>query len=162
MPMFKGRRNFAERTLPQCCSSCMAYVTALRDKSPVESFYRDEQDVPIGESKAVTYRNDIYMVLNQRRLSAMTLSQFQDHLNLNKSDTVLQQLRSKMSDEQLLQFTKSRYIQSIGELRAWSDYLEAEYGAQLDSIKSQLDTDTDKHDTTVDDPTPPANPQPTE
>lgn len=142
--MFKGRRQFAERTLPKACSKCMAYVTAIRDKSPVEDFYRDEHDVPIGKSKAVTYRNDIYMVLNQKRLSAMTLSQFQDHLNLNKSDTVLQQLRSKMTDQQLLQFTKSRYIQSIGELRAWSDYLEAEFGAEVQRIQSQT------KDTTVD------------
>ena len=155
--MFKGRRQFAERTLPKACSKCMAYVTAIRDKSPVEDFYRDEHDVPIGTSKAVTYRNDIYMVLNQYRLSAMTLAQFQDHLNLNQSDTELQHIRSKMTDEQLFQFTKSRYIQSIGELRAWSSYLEYEYGAELQRIQSQ------QQDNTVDfNPTPPAEPAPAE
>ena len=137
--MFKGRRNFADRALPKACSSCMAYVTSIRDKSPVESFYKDEHEVPLG-GKAVTYRNDIYMVLNQRRLSAMTLSQFSEYLDHDRSDSQLQSIRDKMTDEQLFKFTKSRYIQSIGELRAWSDYLESEYASELGNLKSAINS----------------------
>lgn len=139
--MFKGRRlEPCENNCPRGVCSLMSSVTALRVPSPVESFYREEVDTPLGTSKAVTYRNDIYLVLNQRRLDSMSLAQFSDYLDHDRSASQLSELRGKMSDAQLHQFVKSRYIQHIGELRAWQSYLDAEFAGEVqkyqDSLKS--------------------------
>ena len=47
--------------------------------------------------------------------------------NTSRTDSQLASLRSRMTDEQLGSFIKSRYIQSRSELLAWSGYLESMY-----------------------------------
>lgn len=134
--MFKGRRlEPCENTFPRGICSLMASLTALRVPSPVEDFYREEVITPIGTCKAVTYRNDIYMILNQRRLDSMSLAQFSDYLDHDRSLSQLSEIRSKMSDVQLHQFVKSRYIQHPGELLAWQSYLDAELSTEVQRIQ---------------------------
>ena len=134
--MFKGRRlEPCENSCPRGICSLMAPLTALRVPSPVEDFYREEVTTPIGTCKAVTYRNDIYMILNQRRLDSMSLAQFSDYLDHDRSLSQLSEIRSKMSDEQLHQFVKSRYIQHPGELRAWQSYIETEFSKEVQRIQ---------------------------
>lgn len=124
-------------------SSLMRKVTCLRCSSPVETFYR--QDVPCvhGKSDAVSYRTDIYMLFNQQRLDRMTLSQLTDYLDNQTPTSGMSQLRSKMKDEQLHQFIKSRYIQSPSELMAWSEYLSSEFERGVADAQKQI---KDSHD----------------
>lgn len=141
--MFNGRRlEPCENSFPRGICSLMAPLTALRVPSPVEDFYREEVITPIGTCKAVTYRNDIYMILNQRRLDSMSLAQFSDYLDHDRSLSQFSEIRSKMSDEQLHQFVKSRYIQHPGELRAWQSYIDSELSKEVQRIQ-ELDKSVD-------------------
>lgn len=137
--MFKGRRlEPCDNNCPRGVCSLMASLTVLRVPSPVEDFYREEVTTPIGTCKAVTYRNDIYMVLNQRRLDSMSLAQFSDYLDHDRSASQLSEIRAKMSDEQLHQFVKSRYIQHPGELRAWQSYIDAEFSKEIQPVHESV------------------------
>lgn len=142
--MFQGRLlKPHDRKLPCGVCSLMASLTAVRVPSPVEDFYREEVETPIGTCKAVTYRNDIYLVLNQNRLDSMSLAQFSDYLDHDRSASQLSEIRAKMSDEQLHQFVKSRYIQHPSELKAWSAYLDANFAAEVQKFKESQNPPAD-------------------
>ena len=140
-------------------SSVMRKVTCLRCASPVETFYK--QDVPCvhGKDDAVSYRTDIYMLFNQQRLDRMTLSQLSDYLDNQTPTSGLSQLRSKMKDEQLHQFIKSRYIQSPSELMAWSEYLSSEFERGVADAQKQIE-DSHDNDQNIQNPSPSASPTP--
>lgn len=140
-------------------SSLMRKVTCLRCASPVETFYK--QDVPCvhGNNDAVSYRTDIYMLFNQQRLDRMTLSQLTDYLDNQTPTSGLSQLRSKMNDEQLHQFIKSRYIQSPSELMAWSEYLSSEFERGVADAQKQID-DSQDNDQNIQNSSPSASPTP--
>ena len=124
----------------------MAPLTSLRVPSPVEDFYREEVVTPLGSSPAVTYRNDIYMILNQKRLDSMTLAQFSDYLDHDRSASSLSLMREKLSDEQLHQFVKSRYIQHPSELRAWATYLDMEYSNEIQKLQDSVHANASSSD----------------
>ena len=143
---------------PRATSSLMRQVTSLREASPVETFYKQSVPGPHGTQDAVAYRTDIYMLFNQQRLDRMSLSQLTDWLDNQTPTSGLQQLRSKMSDAQLHQYIKSRYIQSPSELRAWSDYLQFEFESEINKLKQQQDVKQDQQVPT--DPAASASPAP--
>ena len=125
-------------------SSMMIELTNLRTKSPVEDFYCDKVKPVHASDMAVCYRNDIYMVLNQHRLDTMTLSQFSDWLDHDQTASQFASLRSKLSDEQLHQFIKSRYLQHPSELRAWQTYLDSCAQQEVDKINAAIKAQADK------------------
>lgn len=115
----------------------MLSVTVLRDRSSVESFYRQENENVHSSDKSVSFRTDVYMLFNQQRLDRGTLAAFSDYLNRNvQPGSSLSSVRKKMSDSQLHQFVKSRYIQSLGELQAWSRYLESEFNGEVSKAQA--------------------------
>ena len=86
------------------------------------------QEVSDGESKSYTLTSDIYMLFNQKRLDKLTSQALIQHFeSMSQKDSSLASLRSKMTDDQLVRFVKSRYIQSPSELLAWSNYLVSLY-----------------------------------
>lgn len=133
---------------PRATSSLMRQVTCLRCASPVETFYKQMVSGPHGSQDGVAYRTDIYMLFNQQRLDRMSLSQLSDWLDRQTPTNGLQQLRNKMSDAQLHQYIKSRYIQSPSELMAWSEYLQFEFDREHNNLKEKIEND--KQNTTVD------------
>lgn len=156
--MFKGRLDKPHDSSPvRGCCSLMAPLTSLRVPSPVEDFYREEVDTPLGTCKAVTYRNDIYMILNQKRLDSMTLAQFSDYLDHDRTASSLSQYRAKMTDAQLHQFVKSRYIQHPSELRAWATYLDIEYSKEIKNLQVAVDAASSDTET---EPAPALSPAP--
>lgn len=90
---------------------------------------------------AVFYTNDVTLLFNQQRLEKVlgkdSLKAFFDSL-APKSDA-LRSLRSKISDNDLADLCKSRYLQSPSEILAWSNYLDANYSTLLDMAKSKSD-----------------------
>ena len=123
-------------------SSEMMKVTCLRAASPVEIFYRQDVPCPNGSQDAVSYRTDIYMLFNQRRLDRMTLNQLSDWLDNQPQSNGLSELRSKMSDAQLHQFIKSRYIQSLSELQSWNQYIQSELDGEVSRLQDSQNTDS--------------------
>ena len=131
------RRKGTTRKLPRGVSKIFSGVTAVRVKSPVEKFYCEELPSVYG-SPACVYRNDIFMVLAQKRLDTMTLEQFRAYLNHNGVSDPLNNLRSKVSDADLLKFVKSRYIQHPAELKAWSAYIESNLSGEVSKANQEI------------------------
>lgn len=131
------RRKGTARKLPRGVSKIFSGVTAVRSKSPVEDFYCEELPSVYG-SPACVYRNDIFMVLAQKRLDTMTLEQFQAYLDHNVVSDPLDNLRSKVSDADLLKFVKSRYIQHPAELKAWSAYIESNLSGEVSKANQEI------------------------
>lgn len=113
---------------------------------------------------AVSVSNDIYLLLNQNRLSALGEDNVKKILDsIGSQNSVVSELRKKISDSDLLSFCKSRYIQTPCELRAWSNYLNTEmsdlvkrYADEHIDDKSDDKPDVPSSDKPSDTPAPPA------
>ncbi len=135
---------------------CMKTVGVLRTKSLVEDFYRDECQTVYG-GKAVRFRNDIYLVLNQKRLDRMTQAQLSEWLNHDQTGQSFSELRQNLTDEQLHRFIKSRYIQSPSELRAWQQYLETQFNNTVSEAQVAAQAAAQSQQATTDAPAPAAS-----
>lgn len=145
-----------------CVKSCVAY-------SSDAVFYQP----PIYDSLLVTYHkefdaydvsNDIYLLLNQNRLSALGEDNVKKIFDsIGSQSSAMSELRKKVSDSDLLSFCKSRYIQTPSELRAWSNYLNTEmsdlvqkYADENKDDKPDDKPDVPSSDNPSDTPAPPA------
>lgn len=110
-------------------------------ESTVSSFHVQELITPQTGSKSVRFVNDIFMLLNQKRLDKVTLQALADYIEDSSPTTAqtefVSQLKSKCTDEQLMMYCKSRYIQSPQELLEWSKYLENGLTGVLSEIEGQ-------------------------
>lgn len=107
--------------------------------SPIRDFMTEKVTYFSGSDKktAIAYVDDIYMLFNQNRLNSVGRDTIQKWLDgLTPRSDSLAQLRKKVSDEQLMDMCKSRYIQSSSELLAWSEYLNANYASILSEIEA--------------------------
>lgn len=92
------------------------------ENSPLNEFCVDKLEVNGVETIVLT--SDIYMLFNQQRLDRMSKERLIAHFErLSVNEPKMRELRSKLSDDQLCSFVKSRFIQSPSELMAWSQYL---------------------------------------
>lgn len=116
--------------------SCSEFVV----KSPVNEFMFQEYDTN-GE-KSVRLTSDIYMLFNQQRLDRMTNERLLAYFEgLSVREPKLRELRSKLSDEQLCSFVKSRFIQSPSELMAWSQYLMSSQDEMIAAAAAEKQTE---------------------
>lgn len=94
----------------------------FREESPVDQFLR--QEIEVNGVPSVRLTSDIYMLFNQQRLDKLSreslLSYFE---SMSVNEPKFGDLRAKLGDDQLVNFVKSRFIQSPSELMAWSQYL---------------------------------------
>lgn len=92
------------------------------ENSPVNEFCFERLDK--NGTEVVTLTSDIYMLFNQQRLDRMSKDRLLAYFeNLSVNEPKMRELRSKLTDDQLCSFVKSRFIQSPSELMAWSQYL---------------------------------------
>lgn len=105
--------------------SCVAYSSdAVFYQPPIYDALLVDHNA---ELDITAVNNDIYLLLNQNRLSALGEDNVKNILDsIASQSTVMSELRKKVSDSDLLSFCKSRYIQTPSELRAWSNYLNTE------------------------------------
>lgn len=112
----------------------------VRAKSPVESLYLREVKISDTE-KYYKRQNDITLLFNQQRIEKTigvdTINHWLDSLSSSAS-SVLDNLRKKVSDSELLKFIKSRHLQSISELLLWSEYIEENVSKELSRAESEL------------------------
>lgn len=91
--------------------------------SNIDSFLFDEQ-----ANGSFILTSDITMLLNQKRLDRASAESILSHFDsLAPQSDALKELRSKLSDNDLLKMIKSRYIQSPSELLAYSEHMLREY-----------------------------------
>ena len=82
------------------------------------------QEVEVSGKNTLRVTSDIYMLFNQQRLDRMSKERLVSYFeSLSVNEPKMRELRSKLSDEQLCSFVKSRFIQSPSELMSWSQYL---------------------------------------
>lgn len=113
---------YQEEVRPYNVSSKELKQSEFLENSPVNEFCFERLDK--NGTEVVTLTSDIYMLFNQQRLDRMSKDRLLSYFeNLSVSEPKMRELRSKLSDEQLCSFVKSRFIQSPSELMAWSQYL---------------------------------------
>lgn len=109
------------------------------ESSPLDAFIREE--VNSDDVTSVTLTSDITMLFNQQRLDKLSqIALVQKFDSMSKATDALNQVRSKMTDEQLVQFVKSRYIQSPSELISWTNYLAANYESVSAEMQAIIDS----------------------
>ena len=107
----------------------------VRDKLVVLSSYVDETGV-------YHYLNDISLLFNQQRLenrlSATELREMFNRYSPNKSRYLAQ-----LDDDTLLSTLKSRHIQSLSEIKSWTEYCIEHFD---DLVKEQLVKQNEEND----------------
>ena len=124
--------------------SCGIYHTCMYECSAVDDFYievvttADKQDT-------VFHVDPLIMLFNQERLEnigSMGAKQFLD--SLSQKDESFKELRSKCTDDQLMDMLKSRYLQTPSEVMAYCRYIEGnieQFYAELNAaVERQKDT----------------------
>lgn len=115
-------KPYQEEFKPYNLSSKDLRQSEFLENSPVNEFCFERLEV--NGNEVVTLTSDIYMLFNQQRLDRMSKDRLLAYFeNLSVTDPKMSELRSKLSDDQLCSFVKSRFIQSPSELMAWSQYL---------------------------------------
>ena len=110
------------------------------ENSPVNEFCFERSDK--NGTEVVTLTSDIYMLFNQQRLDRMSKDRLLAYFeNLSVNEPKMRELRSKLSDEQLCSFVKSRFIQSPSELMAWSQYLMNSQDEMIAAAAAEQQTD---------------------
>lgn len=113
---------YQEEVKPYNISSKELKQSEFLENSPVNEFCFERLDK--NGTEVVTLTSDIYMLFNQQRLDRMSKDRLLAYFeNLSVNEPKMRELRSKLSDEQLCSFVKSRFIQSPSELMSWSQYL---------------------------------------
>lgn len=132
--MFVGRNPYKTCTpVTDGCTSLNARFAKVRERVPYEPLLHD--DYPDGSCRLLS---DVDLLFNQQRLDRMSLAALKQKLDeqVGSGDSGLSEIRQNIKDEDLHKFIKSRYIQSLSELRKWSSYLASEYAKVVDSIEA--------------------------
>lgn len=160
---FRFFRKVEERVAfytPPITSTLFNGLTEFRQPSPIEDMNFVELPCVHSTCPAVHYRNDVYALFHMQDLTRMELSKLSQFLDCaGKSASSLRSVREKMSDVQLRQFIKSRYIQSPSELLRWSAWLDDNYKMEVERINKEL-AENEKLDNSA--PSPAPSPSPSE
>lgn len=118
-------------------------IGVMRQESPLDDLYIEKSSSIIkGQDECIKFVSDIHMLCNQKRLDRMSQEALVDYLNSYAPyNDQLKDMKARLTDAQLAQFVKSRYIQSISELTAWSDYICSQYenkSSELQNAVSQV------------------------
>ena len=129
-----------ERTASYNISKKELRQSEFLEQSPVNEFMFQEYEID-GE-KSVRCSSDIYMLFNQQRLDRMSKERLVSYFdNLSVNEPKMRELRSKLSDDQLCSFVKSRFIQSPSELMAWSQYLMSSQDEMIAAAAAEQQTE---------------------
>lgn len=122
--MFAKRRiePYVTPVNPSPVSAKDMLCSEFRQESPIDQFLFEELE--FDGVKSVRLTSDIYMLFNQQRLDRLSRESLLSHFeSMSVNEPKFGDLRSKLGDDQLISFVKSRFIQSPSELMAWSQYL---------------------------------------
>lgn len=139
---FTKRRleSYQESVNPCLVTSAELSQSEFVEQSPVNEFCVEKLEINGVETIILT--SDIYMLFNQQRLDRMSkerLISYFDSLSVNEPK--MRDLRSKLSDDQLCSFVKSRFIQSPSELMAWSQYLMSSQDEMIAAAAAEQQTE---------------------
>ena len=125
---------------PNNLNSSVMRTSEFLQSSPLDEFMF--QEFECDGVKSVTITSDIYMLFNQQRLDKMSRERLIDYFNnLSVQQPKFLELRSKLTDNQLISFVKSRFLQSPSELMAWSNYLMSSQDNLIAAIAAEQQTE---------------------
>lgn len=131
---------YQEEVKPYNVSSKELKQSEFLENSPVNEFCLERLDK--NGTEVVTLTSDIYMLFNQQRLDRMSKDRLLAYFeNLSVSEPKMRELRSKLSDDQLCSFVKSRFIQSPSELMSWSQYLMSSQDEMIAAAAAEQQTE---------------------
>lgn len=131
---------YQEEIKPYNISSKDLRQSEFLENSPVNEFCFDRLDV--NGKEIVTLTSDICMFFNQQRLDRMSKDRLLSYFeNLSVNEPKMCELRSKLTDDQLCSFVKSRFIQSPSELMAWSQYLMSSQDEMIAAAAAEQQTE---------------------
>lgn len=113
-----------------------------REPSLVDSFYTEENVCPDDGCATVVFTDPLVMLFNQERLSQMgdaAVKMWIDSMSAAKG-SAMSELKSKLSDDELMDLVKSRHIQSPSELQAYAEWCNEnvdEFTQQVQALQAQ-------------------------
>ncbi|MEQ2961418.1 hypothetical protein AAAZ63_05945 [Bacteroides xylanisolvens] len=120
-----SKRRLEPYVAPECSCNITSKemkCSEFRESSPVDQFMF--QEIEVDGKQSVRLTSDIYMLFNQQRLDRLSRESLLSYFDsVQVREPQFSEIRSKLGDEQLMSFVKSRFIQSPSELMAWSQYL---------------------------------------
>lgn len=124
----------------------------FREESPVDQFLI--QEIEVNGVPSVRLTSDIYMLFNQQRLDKLSRESLLSHFeSMSVNEPKFGDLRAKLGDDQLIDFVKSRFIQSPSELMAWSQYLMSSSDAVVaELVAAQQEQQSQQIQQSVDQP----------
>lgn len=142
--MFQKRRTtpYIPVDSPNILSFKEMITSEFKEETPVDQFIK--QEIEVDGFPSVRFTSDIYMLFNQQRLDRLSRESLLSYFDsIVVSEPKFGDLRSKLGDDQLISFVKSRFIQSQSELMAWSSYLMSSSDAaiaELAALQEQSQT----------------------
>lgn len=109
-----------------------------RTPQSFEHLLFEESLCPQTGEKVINYRNDIYLMFHQERLDRQTTEALFSKIQSYPSDDPVRQLSNRLSKQQLCQFVKSRYCQSMSELRTYAEQINNMLEAEFSGFKASL------------------------
>lgn len=143
--MFSKTRDLLPHSfsVKQCNLKFDLENTVIRERSSLEPLYFQTKV----DSKGNEYRefcSDIDLMYKAERLDRQSQEVLLSMIKKSsETDPVLRQITLRLSDSQLCQFVKSRYCQSLSELRNWSQVILQMSDSEISSIRSQLQAQYD-------------------
>ena len=114
----------------------------LREESPVDEFYQETVTPSFDCESAVACVNPLYVLFNAQRIEkagSFAVEKWLEQLNsASKRFDSLKELRSKCSDDEILQYMKSRYVQQPCEVEAWASYINENYDKMSTEIHDYI------------------------
>lgn len=107
----------------------------LREQSIVDEFYFEQMSPSDDSSVSFSVVDPIYILFNQTRIENMGVSAAKAFLDsLVPQSNSLSELRSKVSDDDLMCMIKSRHLQAPCEILAWCRYMNS----NVEKLNSEL------------------------
>lgn len=112
--------------------------SVVRTPQRMEQYFFTERKNSCGES-IIEYHSDIWLMFHAEKLDTSTKQALIEKLKSQPPTDPVRQLADKLSDDQLLQFVKSRYCQSLSEVRQYASAISRMYNGEfqryVDSLK---------------------------
>ena len=117
----------------------------VRTPQRMEQYFFSQRVNSCGEP-TIEYHSDIYLMFHADKLDTSTKQALMEKLQAQPPTDPIRQLSDRLTPEQMCQFVKSRYCQSLSELRAYTAQLQrmtdTELKSYMDSMKPVDNTDS--------------------
>lgn len=137
---YSGRKFVNQPVYTPPCPSLIHAVRYV--PSVVDGLLKDRVEVPKlgcknGKRTLVYHHSDVFLLFNERRLQSLGKDSVRNYLD-GLFHQAGYELPKGVTDEQLLDTVRSRYIQSPSELRDYIASIEAQQSAMQDDVTQRI------------------------